>query len=167
MTHTIETPRLYLRELAPSDAPRLALVLSNPTSMAFYPHPFSRDEVDRWIQKNIRRYSIFGYGLWAVIRKSDNQLIGDCGVTIQNIGNELLPEVGFHTIPECCRMGYASEAAKAVIEYCSKEYKINTFFSYCNLENEASQKTMQKIGMALYKEYTEEGCKKIAYKTEI
>ena len=44
MNYIIETERLKLRELTLDDTEKLALVLSDPQSMKFYPHPFSRGE---------------------------------------------------------------------------------------------------------------------------
>ena len=43
MNYIIETERLKLRELTLDDTEKLALVLSDPQSMRFYPHPFSRE----------------------------------------------------------------------------------------------------------------------------
>jgi GNAT acetyltransferase-like protein len=55
----LETSRLWLRELTEADVDDLYEVLGDPSSMRFYPHPFSRDEVVRWIEWS-RRISIAG-----------------------------------------------------------------------------------------------------------
>jgi RimJ/RimL family protein N-acetyltransferase len=66
----LETSRLMLREFTPEDAEPLALVLSDPETMRFYPAPLDRAEVDLWISRNLRRYREDGHGLWAMILKS-------------------------------------------------------------------------------------------------
>jgi RimJ/RimL family protein N-acetyltransferase len=45
----LESKRLFFRELTLSDSNDLAKVLSNPESMKYYPHPFTKVEVDNWI----------------------------------------------------------------------------------------------------------------------
>lgn len=80
MKQMIETERLYFRELTPYDKEQLSKVLSNPESMQYYPHPFSEEEVAEWINWNTRRYREHQYGLWAVIVKPHDEIIGDCGI---------------------------------------------------------------------------------------
>lgn len=45
------------------------------------------------------------------------KLIGDCGITIQNIDGELLPEIGYHIHKDFWRQGFATEAATAVRDW--------------------------------------------------
>ncbi len=113
----LETERLYLRELVPSDTKELRKVLSDPESMQYYPHPFSEEEVDKWILWNIENYHNYQHGLWAVILKEGQVFLGDCGITMQNIENEIVPEIGFHIIKEYSKRGYATEAARACKDY--------------------------------------------------
>lgn len=157
------TERLALRELVPADAADLARVLSDPDSMAYYPKPFSAEEVRAWIARNIDRYARDGFGLWAVIRKADGAFIGECGITMQNIDGEILPEVGFHTIAEYRLQGYASEAAIASIRYVREQYGLGTIWSYCASGNLASQGVMRKIGMTFRKRYATAEGEKVAY----
>lgn len=163
MEIVLETERLYLRELSSNDAEDLAQVLCDPDSMKYYPQPFDIEGVKNWISRNIRRYEIYGYGLWGIVLRESDRLIGDCGVTIQNIDNELLPEIGFHVIPSCCRMGYASEAGKAVLSFCNATYKISKFYSYCARDNIPSIRTMERIGMEFHKKYFADGKEKTVY----
>jgi Acetyltransferases, including N-acetylases of ribosomal proteins len=167
MRTILETPRLYLRELTLDDKDGLSLVLSNKESMKYYPHPFSEEEVTMWIERNINRYKNQGFGLWAVIRKEDHLLLGDCGITLQNIDNEMLPEIGFHIIPEYCGMGYASEAAEACKRYAFNELKLTRIYSYSEIENRASQKVSEKIGMRKVKTFLQDGALKVVYEYQV
>lgn len=145
--NVIETERLYLRELVLDDKQNLMKVLSDPESMAYYPHPFNEAEVENWILWNRENYRQYQHGLWAVILKKSNVFVGDCGITIQNIDNEALPEIGFHIIKEYCNKGFATEAAMACKEYAFNILKYPKIFSYTTIENIASQKVATKIGM--------------------
>lgn len=157
----IETERLYLRELLINDKNELMKVLSDPESMQFYPHPFSEEEVEKWIQWNIENYKKYKHGLWAVILKEGGVFIGDCGITIQSIDDETVPEIGFHIIKKYCNRGFASEAALACKEYAFKVLQYPKVFSYTTIRNIPSQKVAEKIGMRLYKYFQKNGERQI------
>ena len=61
----------------------------------------------KWIESNIERYKTFGFGLWAVCLKENNEMIGDCGLTIQRINGVMKPEIGYHIRADKQKMGYA------------------------------------------------------------
>jgi len=166
----IETKRLYLRELVPEDKINLMKVLSDPESMVYYLHPFSEKEVENWIHWNIENYKKHQHGLWAVIVKKGKVFIGDCGITMQNIEDETVPEIGFHIIKEYCNKGFATEAATACKEYAFKVLNYPKIFSYTTIKNIPSQKVAEKIGMQIYKYFNINGEKKIvqvAYRNEL
>lgn len=158
----IETERLYLRELVLEDKDKLAKVLSDIESMKFYPYPFSEEEVKNWINWNIDNYKKYNHGLWAVILKEGNIFLGDCGITMQNIDGEVVPEMGFHIIKDYCGKGYATEAAIACKKYAFEELNYSKLFSYTILENIPSQKVANKVGMNLYKYFEKNNLKQIA-----
>jgi hypothetical protein len=83
--HILETPRLILRELVPDDVDALARILSDRETMRFYPTSFDRPAVKDWIARNRTRYAKDGHGLWAMTLKSTGELIGDCGLTVQDV----------------------------------------------------------------------------------
>ncbi len=158
----IETERLYLRELTMEDKEEWAKVLSDVESMRFYPHPFSEKEVENWINWNIDNYKKYKHGLWAVILKDGDIFLGDCGITIQNIDGEVVPEMGFHIIKDYCKKGYATEAAIACKKYAFEVLNYEKLYSYTILENIPSQKVAQKVGMNLYKYFEKNNLKQIA-----
>ncbi|MFD2626794.1 GNAT family N-acetyltransferase [Salibacterium salarium] len=153
----IETDRLYLREFVMHDKHELSKVLSDPESMQYYPHPFNEEEVKNWIKWNIENYKRDKHGLWAVILKEGDTFIGDCGITMQNIDDEKLPEIGFHVIKEYWNKGYATEAALACREYALNVLGYSKIFSYTTLRNIPSQKVAEKIGMKTYKFFEKNG----------
>lgn len=163
MGYLFQTERLGIRELVSEDAPDLAKVLCDPASMVYYPRPFTNEEVSGWIERNIRRYRIYGYGLWALESLKDKTFVGDCGITIQRIDHELLPELGFHILPAYRRQGFAAEASLAVLQYVALKFNLATVFSYCDKENLPSQRTMIKAGFTYFKEYTEESLTKVVF----
>lgn len=163
MTTILETSRLFLRQLTLEDTSDLSLVLSDKESMKYYPDAYSHEEVRNWIKRNIERYKNDGFGLWAVIRKADNQFLGDCGITMQNIDGEILPEIGFHIIKIFCNKGYATEAAEACKKYAIEILKFKSVFSYSEIGNQPSQKVASKIGMSKLKTYHKDGNELVVY----
>ncbi|PYZ96670.1 GNAT family N-acetyltransferase [Alteribacter lacisalsi] len=157
----LETERLYLRELEMEDAEALARVLSDPESMQYYPEPFSPKRVKGWIEWNREDYKKYDHGLWAVILKEGDVFLGDCGITMQTIGNETVPEIGYHIIKAYWNQGYATEAANACKEYAFDVLQYPQVFSYTTAANIPSKKVAEKIGMKPYKVFEKNGEKQI------
>ena len=149
----IETQRLLLRELTPDDFDALYEIFSDPETMRHYPKPFDREKVRYWIEWNMENYAVFGFGLWAVVLKETGQMIGDCGITMQNIHGKIKPEIGYHIHKDHQRRGYASEAAIACRDYIFRNTPFQTIYSYMKYTNEGSWRTAMKNGMALVEEF--------------
>ena len=111
----LETQRLRLRELTPRDYEALFRVLGDPETMWHYPYTFDGQHVRDWIERNMNRYRKDGFGLWAVCLKDTGEMIGDCGLTLQNINGRILPEIGYHIRRDCQRKGFAKETKPRVI----------------------------------------------------
>lgn len=149
----IETERLLLRELTYDDYEALYAVLADSDIMEHYPYTFDEARVRRWITRNIERYEQDGFGLWAVVLKETGAVIGDCGITMQNIHGAMLPEIGYHIRRDAQRKGYASEAAAACIRFAFENYDFPAVYSYMKYTNIPSQRTAMKNGMTFVEEY--------------
>ena len=77
----LETERLYLREMKQTDFQDLAEILQNPKVMYAYEHDFSDNDVQVWLDRQIDRYKKYGFGLWAIVLKNTNGMIGQAGLT--------------------------------------------------------------------------------------
>ena len=112
----IETERLILREYTTDDFAALYEIMSDPETMQHYPAPFDEEKTRGWIKWNLENYEKYGFGLWAVVLKETGEFIGDCGITIQNIDGELLPEIGYHIHKKYWRRGFAKKACPCCSE---------------------------------------------------
>lgn len=155
----IETDRLFLREMNMDDFDALYAVLGDSEIMQHYPYTFDEERVRSWIERNMNRYIENGFGLWAVCLKETGEMIGDCGLTLQNIDGEMLPEIGYHIRRDCQKKGYAKEAAAAVRDWTFANTDYPAIYSYCKYTNEPSYKTAEAIGMHFEKEYPDEANK--------
>lgn len=149
----IETERLLLREFRLDDFDALYQILSDPETMQHYPKPFDRERTKRWIEWNLENYQKYGFGLWAVTLKETNEFIGDCGITMQNIDGESLPEIGYHINKKLWKNGFGSEAARAVRDWAFENTQFNCLYSYMKYTNIGSYSTAMSIGMTKLKEY--------------
>lgn len=151
--YVIETDRLRLRQMNKEDFEDLKLILSNPQTMKYYQKPYDDNGVNRWIAWCLACYEKRGFGLWAINLKDDTRLIGDCGITLQNIDNEEVFEIGYHINKDYWYNGYGIEAAKAVKKWYFENTDNDEVYSYMNFENTASRNVAEKNGMMFVKEY--------------
>lgn len=145
----LETPRLLLRELEPTDHAALCRTLQDPVAMTAYEHAFSDEEVQTWLDRQRARYAQDGFGLWAAVSKESGQLIGQCGLTLQECFGETVPEIGYLFERAFWHQGYATEAAIACRNYAFSHLHTDEVFSIIRDTNEASQRVAVRNGMTL------------------
>ena len=133
----LETERLYLREMTHRDYPALCKILQDEKVMYAYNGAFADKETYEWLENQLLRYKQLGIGLWAVILRSTNEMIGQCGLTLQTWEGSRLLEVGYLFQHAYWHKGYATEAAKE-----PSKATINfpfIMFSRCSLINTSLQ----------------------------
>lgn len=152
----IHTKRLVLRELNMNDYDALYVVLADSDIMQHYPYTFDEQRVRNWVTRNIERYRIFGFGLWAVCLKETGEMIGDCGLTMQNVNGFIKPEIGYHIRKDMQQNGYAKEAASAVRDWTFENTTFNEISSYMKYTNVPSARTTMSWGCHQVEEYEDE-----------
>lgn len=143
----LETPRLQLREIDISDMDSLRMILQDEKVMYAYNGAFDEQETVMWMQKQLQRYKDFGFGLWAVVQKESGEMIGQCGITMQEYNNMMVPEVGYLLAYKHWHKGYAIEAATACRDYGFRTLHFDAIYSIIRDNNIASQKVAIKNGM--------------------
>ncbi len=152
----LETRRLILREYEQSDFDALYPILSDPETMRYYPKPYDEKGVQRWLDWSMENYRKYGFGLWAANLKETGEFVGDCGITMQMIDGEELPEIGYHIRRERWRQGLGREAARAVRDWAFTHTDFDALYSYMNAANIPSRRTAEANGMKLLKEFSDE-----------
>ena len=149
----LETQRLILREMTSEDFSILYEIFSDPQMMQYYPGVFDEERVRGWIDRNQQRYKTEGFGLWTVVLKETGKVIGDCGITLQSIHGNMLPEIGYHIHKDHQRRGYASEAARVCMDFLFETTDYPAVFSYMKYTNAPSYGVAMKNGMRFIEEY--------------
>jgi len=192
----LQTSRLLLREFSPDDVDALAKVLSDPETMRYYPAPYDRAGVEQWIERNRQRYRDDGVGLWAMLLKptplksnsgnaklpdltdsgsaastragapAPHELIGDCGITCQQVEGESFYEIGYHLRRDFWGQGLATEAAIACRDWGFARLRTQRFISLIRSENLASRRVAERIGMTVWKEVNWRGLAHYVYLLE-
>lgn len=144
----LETERLYLREMEQSDFEDLCKILKDEETMAAYEGAFNDTEVQEWLNKQLSRYQKYGFGLWAVVLKETGEMIGQCGLTMQQWKDRELLEVGYLFQRLYWHKGYATEAAKACKKYAFEVLNADEVCSIIRDTNIASQKVAIRNDMA-------------------
>ena len=142
-----ETERLYLRELNQTDFKSLCKILRDKEAMYAYEGAFSDIEVHEWLDRQIFHYQKWGFGLWAVILKKTDELIGQCGLTMQMWKDKEVLEIGYLFQRRYWHKGYSVEAAKACKKYAFEILNADEVCSIIRDTNIASQNVAVRNGM--------------------
>ena len=142
----LRSDRLVLREITVADLPVLERIFADPLCMRYYPSvkdaAATRDFFDRLA---FGSYARNGFGLWAIIDRESGDLLGDCGITLQDTSRGMEPELGYHLWRDYWGKGYATEAALACREHVFSVMGLSRIVSIVSLENFPSQKVAERV----------------------
>lgn len=149
----IKTPRLLLRPWRQEDAQQYYQINQDPKVIEYLLGPMTIEQVDKFIIDMNQRLDAFNYTLWAVEEKCSGELIGFCGLqdASQIENNEV--EIGWRLGSQYWGKGYATEAAKAVLQYAFSELKLKSIISFTAVGNLRSRRVMEKLGMQYKKDF--------------
>ncbi len=150
----LETERLYLRQFTLEDAALLYEMHQDPAITKYTGDPTPWDSLER-VEQILKDTILPQYknkiGRWAVHLKESDAFIGWCG--LKDIGGEV--DLGYRYIQQYWGNGFATEAAKAVLEY-GINIGLKNIIGRAAVENAASVIVLKKIGLT-FKEYYKEG----------
>lgn len=144
------TSRLIIRELSENDLLELNKIYAQP-DVKKYVEDIDNDlnieiEKQKAYIKNV--YSFYGYGLWGIYHKETNRLIGRCGIQNKMIQGKEEIELGYLLSKDYCGNGFASESAKAVIDYAFHTLQFKRVVAVIDRANHSSIKVAERIGMS-------------------
>ena len=149
----LETSRLILRVMNDGDYKSLQAIISDPETMKYYQKPYDEAGVKKWIDWCKASQAKRGFSLWAVILKETGEMIGDCGVSMQTIDDEMKPEIGYHLNKKYHHQGIGKEMTQAVRDYFFTHFDYDEVYSYMDVNNEPSYKTAEANGMTYLHDY--------------
>jgi RimJ/RimL family protein N-acetyltransferase len=154
----LETERLVLRSMVADDLDGLLAIFGDPAVMAaFDEEPFNREQMRRWLERNVAHQREHGYGLFAVCPKESERLIGDCGIELMEVSGEQVAELGYDFRSDYWNRGYATEAACAVRDYAFSTLRLPLLVSLICPGNSASARVAEKTGLEKIEEIQRHG----------
>src|SRR5262249_37492947 len=135
-------------------------------AMRLFPRALGRQEMAEWIERNQKRYEQYGHGLWAVILKGEQKLIGDCGLTFHEVDGIEELEVGYHFNRKYWGQGFATEAARACMDYAFNQLGRRRIISMVRPENTPSRRVAERNGLGVEKEVFWRGYQHYVYAIE-
>lgn len=143
-----ETDRLRLRSWTSADIPLLAAMNADPLVMKFFPCLMTYAETEALYNRIQDELKQKAWGIYAVERRCDGMFIGFVGLHEIGFESFFTPgvEISWRLASPYHRMGFATEAAKAVLEL-AKLHGLKKIYSFTSVLNISSENVMQKIGM--------------------
>ncbi|ELR70658.1 acetyltransferase, GNAT family [Fulvivirga imtechensis AK7] len=155
INYVIETDRLGLRNWQDSDLPPFSKMNQDHEVMKYFPGVTSKQESKAFIIRMQEHFSQHGFCYFAVDRLDTGQFIGFTGLLHQNFTGLFPPfvDMGWRIRKEDWYNGFATEAAKACLEYALAKPDLEEVYAIAPKVNKPSQKVMKKIGMTLKEEF--------------
>ena len=151
----IETPRLILREWQESDYEPFIALNADGSVMEFFPEVLSPEKTQAQIERITAHFEKYGFGFFALERRDNGQFIGFTGLAHVNFESHFTPcvEIGWRLNKPNWGLGFATEAAKACLEYGFSQLGLIEIYSFTSVHNTRSEQVMKKIGMLKEREF--------------
>ncbi|MBN1583272.1 MAG: GNAT family N-acetyltransferase [Anaerolineae bacterium] len=145
----LETERLILREFQEHDWPAILAYQSDPRYLRYYEWtdrtPEAAQAFVRMFLAQQQAQPRIKFQL-AVTLRANGQLIGNCGIRLDSIEAHE-GDIGYELDPGHWGRGYATEAARAVVQFGFDELKLHRIWSWCVADNAGSARVLTKLGM--------------------
>ena len=153
-----ETPRLYLRQFTEADAPLILTLNSDPEIVKYVHEPTleTEEQARNIIINNILPQYPNNLGRWAMHIKETNEFIGWCGLKYRPELNET--DLGYRLMQKKWGLGYATEAARHTLNHGFSKLNLHLITARAHIENIASIKVLEKLGMDFIGEGIVDNC---------
>lgn len=145
----LDTARLRLRRWNDRDRAPFSAINADPEVMEHFPSLLTADASDQLIDRIEQHFEEHGFGLWAVETKDDHRLVGFCGLAVPTFVTNFTPavEIGWRLAREHWGRGYATESARAVLDFGFGSAGLDRILSWAVPDNQRSIRVMRRIGL--------------------
>lgn len=145
----LETERLILRDFVGDDWQRAYEYENDPLYLRYYEWTERTAEGVKefisWFLAHQTQKPRIKFQL-AVTLKSNNLLIGSCGVRMDKV-DAVEADIGYEYDPTYWGHGYATEAAHAIVDFGFQRFGVHRIWANCVSDNTASASVLEKLGM--------------------
>lgn len=140
----LETPRLLLREFEITDAENFYLLNSDHDVIRYTGDvAFKNLDEAKALIENYVPYKRDGYGRWTVVLKETKEILGWCGLRFIEDTKHI--DLGYRFMKKYWNKGYATEAARACVEYGFQKLGMTEIIARAMKENLSSIEVMKKL----------------------
>ena len=145
----LRTARLTLRRWRDSDRADFAAMNADGEVMEFFPRTLDRTESDEAIDYAYGHFERHGFGFWAVEAPGVAPFIGFVGLWVPRFDSPFTPcvEVGWRLARRFWGCGYATEAARASVDFGFSQLGLDEILAFTVPANRRSRAIMEKLGM--------------------
>lgn len=148
MTIVCETDRLLLRQLTSDDGEVMLAVLNDPGFLRYIGDRGVRtlDDARAYIRNRmIASYEQHGFGMYLVVRRSDGEPVGICGLVKRDGLDDV--DLGYALLSAHCGQGYARESAGAVLALARDAFGLKRVVAIVQPDNGDSIRLLENLGM--------------------
>jgi RimJ/RimL family protein N-acetyltransferase len=145
----LTTERLLLRHFHLMDREALLHVFGDAEVMRFGDGIHTKEWVEEWLHTClVHYYETWGFGPYAVVLQSSEEVIGYCGLFyFPDVNGKPEVEIGYRLRRSTWGKGYATEAARAIRDYAFHTLSIRRLIALIDTANTESLRVAEKIGM--------------------
>lgn len=144
---TITTDRLYMRKVSLEDIDVIYNIVKQDTVGKWLAasRGMTKEEAKIYVEKFVDHWNLYGFGVWAVLNKSTGGIIGHCGLRYVDQKEDEV-EIMYLLDPASWGSGYATEAARASIQYAANSMGIKKLIARIKITNDKSKKVLETLG---------------------
>lgn len=149
-----ETQRLLLQPVADHDLDVMYEIFTNGYVRRYLcdDEIWSVEKIKQMLDESQRLFAEEQLGIWLIKTKYTQQTIGF--ICLWYFFDENQPQLGYALLPEATKQGFATEAAKKIMEYAFEQLNYKYLIVSCDQPNLESQKLAQRIGMKMVEQKT-------------
>lgn len=127
--------------------------------------PRTPAQADELVDRFLAHWAEHGYGMWHFAERDGGDFVGQVGLQQANVEGERVVEIGWTLLSGQWGKGYATEAARSVLELGSGPLGIDEIVSFTLPHNQASRRVMEKIGLAYDRDFVHVGLPHVLYRS--
>jgi RimJ/RimL family protein N-acetyltransferase len=151
VTETVTTARLEVRPPVEADRARFVEFFRDPEFMVFYPVSYTEAQANAKFDHLLALCREIPFGKQPVVERATGRVVGYTGVDYLEVEGRTWLEWGYRLIPECRGLGYATEAANALLALARRTYE-GELLAVIAPDNLPSQKVIGKLGFTFWKQ---------------
>ncbi len=154
--YVFTSSRLGFRNWQDDDLNKMLLLNQDEQVMKYFPSIQSKEITAAFINRMKTEYEEYQYCYFAVEEITNQEFLGFIGISNQDYGKDLgkFIDIGWRLRKSAWGKGFATEGAKACLQYSKEVLKLDKIYSVAPKINVPSISVMQKIGMVKVKEFT-------------